>query len=634
MNENDNVWSQNPYAILQQEIKQLQTVIEPFYLVFMFETNQHPNNYTALFDQYRAQDTIIYLDNEEVFHTSQIFVLSETSYKENEALFLQLRLRARNRIVEKIAQSIIFYVVEQRGAQAIALLSKQTLLDKSLHVTKKLILEKTLVGESDTWEAFNNWYRQLILEFVLEEIIVNYGIQHVKTLPTEQLNTLFFQFLSENVSNMPKFVEKIAHYVERYFNQWVEKAIVAIEDDIQPYIQDEKIDLQPLGIKDFGHLTTVPHHMYVMNNIVYQIIRESIYQKNFVSEKWPTRTFTKGKTAGRIEIIPLSHDEKEAETIFQQLSIHDVDTLDSLCALFLHRTKNPHDFIEIHLTDLLMMRDLKPKLSGVGRRGGYDRKQKEQVFGALHTLQSMTVSLDGKVKGERILAFETKDGEACQFKKMRYDEPIYCRIGQLFVPFLTGSHRQLALLHLHALKYHSYRQRFEKQLTRYLSWRWRTQASQGTYFQPNKVQTLLDALGEQLYERTPSRTKERFEKALDQLQSDGIIADWHYTNWDESLATGKHWGRYWLSTSVVIEPPRVILETYQSILKKTTPMSAKEKEQFAVQLATARKNRNLTLLQAGEQLNISAAYVSKLERQQATPSSKLKKTLLAWIEQS
>lgn len=633
MHENDNVWSQNPYEILQQEIKQLQKVIDPFYLVFMFETNQQPNNYTALFDQYREQDTVIYLDNEAVFHTSQIFVLSDASYKENEALFMQLRMRARNRMVEKMAQSIIFYVVEQKGAAAIALLSKQTLLDKSLHVTKKLLLEKTFIGQRETWDEFNSWYRQLILEFVLEEIIVNYGIQHVKSLQPTQLNTLFFQFLSENVSNMPQFVQKIAHYVERYVNKWLEKVIDLLDADLQSYIQDDPVTIKPLGIKEFGQLTTVPGHMYVMNNIVYQIIRESIYQKNFTFEQWPTRTFTKGKTAGRIEIIPLSLDEQEAAHIFEQLSINDVDTLDSLCALFLHRTKNPHDFIEIHITDLLMMRDLKPKLSGVGRRGGYDRKQKEQMFHALHTLQSMTVSLEGKVKGERILAFETKDGEACQFKKMRYDEPIYCRIGQLFVPFLTGTHRQLALLHLHALKYHAYRHRWEKQLTRYLSWRWRTQASQGTYLQPNKIQTLLDALGESLQERTPSRTKERFEKALDQLQEDGIIADWHYTNWDENLATGKHWGRYWVSTSVIIEPPSAILETYQSILKKTTPMTAKEKEHFARQLASIRKMRNLTLLQAGEQLNISAAYVSKLERQQATPSSKLKKTLIAWMEQ-
>lgn len=85
--------------------------------------------------------------------------------------------------------------------------------------------------------------------------------------------------------------------------------------------------------------------------------------------------------------------------------------------------------------------------------------------------------------------------------------------------------------------------------------------------QLNKISTLLEASGEILNERSPMRTRERFEKALDQLTADDIVAAWHYVNWDENLALSKGWTKYWLNTSVVIEPSDVVKEHYRSIKK-------------------------------------------------------------------
>lgn len=94
-----------------------------------------------------------------------------------------------------------------------------------------------------------------------------------------------------------------------------------------------------------------------------------------------------------------------------------------------------------------------------------------------------------------------------------------------------------------------------KNLIRYLSWRWRTQARKGDYLQPHKIRTLLEATGKEMNERTPSRTRDRLEQAFDTLLEDGVIAAWHYEKWDESIASTNGWSRIWENSTVLIEPP-------------------------------------------------------------------------------
>src|SRR5699024_11377247 len=98
-------------------------------------------------------------------------------------------------------------------------------------------------------------------------------------------------------------------------------------------------------------------------------------------------------------------------------------------------------------------------------------------------------------------------------------------------------------LPLQALQYNPRQEKWEKKMIRYLSWRWRTQARRADYDQPYKMSSILNAIGEPIKKRTPSRTRERLEQALDRLQDDGLILSWEYVDWDESIAEKYGWAR-------------------------------------------------------------------------------------------
>ncbi|MEG0381514.1 MAG: XRE family transcriptional regulator, partial [Kurthia sp.] len=214
-------------------------------------------------------------------------------------------------------------------------------------------------------------------------------------------------------------------------------------------------------------------------------------------------------------------------------------------------------------------RGLKPKRSGDGRRGGYDAKQKAQVIQSLANIQSIKMNLTklqsfekGKPKNikleGRTFLFIDEDGQDMIFDLETMPKNIYFTIDTAFASYLSGAGRQVALQHKKALHYHPTQQLYEKRLCRYLSWRWRIQARKGNYLIPNTISTMLDSIGIALNERLPSRTRERLERALDQLQEDGIIQSWQYEKWDEGITEFKGWARIWLESGIIIEPPEAI----------------------------------------------------------------------------
>lgn len=605
--------------LFSQEVAKLCARIQPFYALFMFEQDDQPYDYVKLFETYQSAGTILKLEKEKVFHTSKVFIVKNPAYLENEALFFQLRIRARERLIEKLAKSVIFYVVDQQQQLNLTLLQDQHLLDDSLAITKKVLKKWTFIGEDKTWDTFTTWYSNILTMAILENIVVVEGLNSLKRLSDDALNELFFAHMNE-VANNEIFIDKISIVVDAYIKEWQEQVICILKQDLQIYIEVEKSVTKTMqNARDFSQLATVPHYMYVMNNTLYQVVREVLYKLNPSQMMY---SFQKGKTKGTLFL-------KEGQIVDSTIAVLAVDVLDILCGFFLHQSKQAQDTIEIRLTDILMMRDIKQKLGGEGRRGGYEAKQKQQIMDVLALLKNIHIEI------EQMVSYHNNQPTPLKLQgPLLVFEQEYCyKLGPIFTPYLSGSQRQLALLPFRAFHYHVYRFRHEKQLCRYLSWRWRTQASQAKYWQANKVSTLLEAIGETLNQRSPSRTRERFEKALDQLTTDGVIAGWHYVNWDEVVAVGKGWGNYWLNAAVIIEPPQAVLETYQSLEKKREHVSTtkKDNEEFANQLAAFRKSQHLTLSQAGEMVHVSAAYLSQLERNIVRPSLKLRKRLERWL---
>lgn len=210
------------------------------------------------------------------------------------------------------------------------------------------------------------------------------------------------------------------------------------------------------------------------------------------------------------------------------------------------------------------------------------------------------------------------------------------RPGDVFGRFLSGPGRQTALLSARAVGYDPYRQKWEKRLTRYLSWQWRIRAHNGSYFQSYRVSTLLESVGETANLRRAAATKDRLEKALDTLQDDRVIATWQYDGWQEPRYYSKGWAVGWLEGKIQIEPPDAIREQYRSIERHEAqaPRALPKATVLGEQLRLERNRRNLTLLHVAEDLGITAAYLSSLEHgKRSRPSSKVTKKIEQWLEQ-
>ncbi|MGE7120656.1 helix-turn-helix domain-containing protein [Peribacillus sp. NPDC046944] len=646
--------------------------INNFLVLCIYESNNQYNDFHKMYHIHKAKGRTGFQTFKEGFSTS--FVIWEEAYKKNEELFFKLRITARNETVSQIAQNVVFYLIsryEKMSSKSEAVFNDKQLIEDSIYQMENKLKTDTFLAKETVWVNFYSWFRNQIKDWIIEEIVDLLGNNHLARLDNDELNKLFYQQLTNKFAKDADFVLKLIDIVNGYVQEWVKLIIIHFNLESCSVKKIEELlcikkdgfrtpDLLLTNIRDFSSSFTIQDHLLVMNSAPYQSVRDAIYKKNFQkigNAPWPSTPILRGNTEGFIQIIPIFNHSlnveqsiaDEAWNRVQSLSDADVDVFDALCSLFLSKARNNEEIIEIHLSDLLSIRGLKPKLGGDGRRGGYEAKQREQVLKSLTNIQSIWINIQKAIvyeKGKpvhtrlqgRTFIFIDRKGEEYSISEETCKKKITFTIDRVFAKFLNGSGRQVALLSIKALQYNPYKQLWEKRLTRYLSWRWRTQARKGTFLQPNKTSTLLESIGEELNIRTPSRTRERFEKAFDKLLDDGVIASWHYEKWDESIADFKGWANIWLNSMILIEPPEIIMEQYRSIEKKKTIDDSEQKHsnqknvQIGKQIRNTRKMLNLTLYQLAEELEISAPYVSNIERGIKVPSKKIRMKMLKWLE--
>ncbi|MGM9957600.1 MAG: helix-turn-helix domain-containing protein [Peribacillus sp.] len=646
--------------------------IKNFFVLCIYEPNNPYYDFNKNFKIHMVKGSTDFQLFKKGRHTS--FVIWEEAYKQNEELFFKLRVAARNETISQMAHNIVFYLIsryEKIASKSETILDDKQLIEDAIYQMENKLKKDTFLAKESVWVDFYSWFRLQIKEWILEDIANSIGFNEMERLDNDKLNKLFYQQLTNNFSKDTGFESKLIYLVNGYVQEWVKLIILHFNlescsiDKIEELLCVKKdifptADLLLTKIRDFSSNFTIHDHLLVMNSAPYQSVRDAIYKKNFRKfgkSPWPSTPILRGNTEGFIQIIPKAnhslHIEQnlvdEAWDRVQLLSDADVDVFDALCSLFLSKARHNDEIIEIYLNDLLSIRGLKPKLGGEGRRGGYEAKQREQILKSLTNIQSIWINIHKAVvyeKGKpvhtmlqgRTFIFKDHRGEEYSISEKTCRKKITFTIDEVFAKFLNGSGRQVALLSIKALQYNPYKQLWEKRLTRYLSWRWRTQARKGTFLQPNKTSTLLEAIGEKMNTRTPSRTRERFEKALDILLEDGVIASWHYEKWDESIADFKGWANIWLNSMILIEPPEIIKDQYRAIEKKKPIDDSEQKhsnqknEQIGKQIRNTRKMLNLTLYQLAEELEISAPYISNIERGIKVPSKKVRMKMLKWLE--
>ncbi len=344
-----------------------------------------------------------------------------------------------------------------------------------------------------------------------------------------------------------------------------------------------------------------------MSHATYHELRTKLVQsKSFQSSPgtpWPTLLLTKGGAIGNAQLRPpqvenqplMPPDEVErwVQIMWKQreeLSDLDADALDLLCHTWLQQARRPDASALAIVDQFLVMRGLKPKQGGQGRRGGFETEQRTDMLRALSHIQSLWLNMGSVEVYEEEEKEDRNPGKKERRKSKAVKKTIESRAfvvtdrmgqlkmdgymdverfifqpGKLFAQFLFGPGRQTALLSAKAVQYDPYRQKWEKRLARYFSWQWRIQSRHGSYTRPYRVITLLEAVEEELNAKRPAITRERLEKALDTLQEDKVLANWQYDRWDEKLAEQRGWAASWLQATVLVEPPEIIREAYKSI---------------------------------------------------------------------
>ncbi|HET9792601.1 MAG TPA: helix-turn-helix transcriptional regulator [Candidatus Angelobacter sp.] len=432
-------------------------------------------------------------------------------------------------------------------------------------------------------------------------------------------------------------------------------------------------------------------YLTVMSNMIYHGVREALAFNTFKrveDSPYPTASLNKGTARGHAQLLPATLDHQaiippeEAQALVQrmwqqqqELSDLDADALDALSATWLAQARSPDAAATVKIDDLLRMRGLKPKQGSHGRRGGYEPEQRQAMLYAIWHIQNLWLNMaeveiyDTPEPGKRrrmprrqaiqSRAFVITDllGQHRLDGNMDVEQFIF-RPGSVFGAFLMGAGRQTALLSSKALSYAPDKEVWEKRLTRYLSWQWRCQAHSNNFRHPYRIITLIEAAGEQVNRRYPSRTKDRLEKALDRLLADGVISGWQYdAQWNEQVVGNAGWSESWLQTTVLLEPPESICAQYRSIAAFEAPKPRRRKIPAAEpppatsvpnalttavklpplgeQVRHQRTKRNMSQLQLATQLGITRAYLSMIETGKVKTeaiSAALSQKIQAWLE--
>lgn len=132
------------------------------------------------------------------------------------------------------------------------------------------------------------------------------------------------------------------------------------------------------------------------------------------------------------------------------------------------------------------------------------------------------------------------------------------------MPFLEGSNRFIGVLFQKALNYDPYHERWEKRLARHFMFWLRTNASR-EHKPAVTINDLLTELNLDVEVERPQRTRERFEKAMNRLEADGLLT-WSYKEAIELPA--RKWLPTWLQQQIVIGESPVIKSQYMTIEAK------------------------------------------------------------------
>lgn len=390
--------------------------------------------------------------------------------------------------------------------------------------------------------------------------------------------------------------------------------------------------------------------VWVPGSAAYADVQRAIALNTFGDQEgqWPRARLERANGFAELRPIPpseemfVSVDELEAmkERMWrnrEELTDADVDVMDALSAHWIRHARATSDKVPVILDDLLKLRGLKSKKGGE-RRGGFEPEQRRQLWWSLLKLQDLWLDIAERpgsygrkrVLQSRALVLTDRLGQQRLDGKMDVSA-ILIMPGEAFARFLLGPGRQVALMSSKALHYDPYRQQPEKRLARYFAWQWRVNAGGGVPTLRRKVDTLLQEIGLPLEGSSPSRIRDRLEKALERLLSDSVVARWRYSDdFSEENLPRQGWLPLWREAVIRLEAPEGVKDAYRSLAraKKILPPRPPSLGQ---QLKEQRTGLKISQESAAKEIGITQGYLSAIEAGRK-PGAKVLEKIRSWLE--
>ena len=562
------------------------------------------------------------------------------------------------------ARSLLQVITTDAGT-LVQLTLNPTVIDT---VSAALVHELAASDEASGWSTMTRRLATDLAAGALETLSQERGERALAAMPDPVFEAAVLHTAS--TPDRAAFRDRVRQYLARIAQHIAFDRATAIEARGASLVELEHLlgfrDTMPPGVRLAPLLQD--QHLTVLSAAPYQALREALALNTFQrldGVPWPTALLTADVARGAAQLRPLLLDTQPdlppeeraawAERLWQQreaLSDLDADALDALSALWLYQARTPQEDALAEVDELLALRGLHAKRDGHGRRGGYEPEQRAAMLQALAHLQNLWLDMSALEVYDVTTAGRRRHAPTRQaiqsraftitdlFGQTRLDggfdlHKFLFRPGKVFAHFLFGPGRQTALLAVQALRYDPYRQTWEKRLARYLSYQWRCKAHEGRYWQPFRVATLLAAVGAELDQRKPSRTRERLEKALETLLQDVLITAWQYERWDEAWTMHRGWAQHWLQATILIEPPEVIRATYHRLERHESSSPKVPTRLAAAALGERVKQRRLALgwsqIQAAEHFKVHQATWSRLEHGQVRCAPALLKRLTQWF---
>ena len=374
------------------------------------------------------------------------------------------------------------------------------------------------------------------------------------------------------------------------------------EEEVQRSINDEKIS-EALNREYIYSSMDIDYHL--MRDIV---TKKKEFQEGETGHLAAQIIDNRGKIRGLAELRPydtqvaeLSSDQQEMwleliESTLSSLDEMTADLFDLITYLWMVTPKNRDGYIEFHSNDALRLRNLK-KRSANGRELDFREEDRFNIMKRVAALSSIWVSM-GEQKIKVINTQDMKDKELYKFKdfqkmfeigkiRVAYDKKtgeakgiyaVQVKPTSILTPYLDGPNRSIGLLDLKVFQYSHFTQREQKRLTRYLNLQWKIRTVKRSLYQAFKVSTLLKVMDfSSRYNGVEIRDK--LEAILDELQKDGVLKSWAYTeDIHEDKIGKKGWFKnYWEKLSMILLPTDLVVKENQKSLLEHTSQHVEEK---------------------------------------------------------